>query len=286
MTLAKQWDRLKDNWLIIVLVLVLIAVLNVGSFTTSSFRGLGTQSMAEYDSAGGRTIAPVPGNPDFAPQEEVRFLTKSASLSTEVKRGLFPAAQTQLTNILSSTQSILLSENVQNQGSKEDAYLYGWYQIKVPVQSYDTAITQLKSIGDVQSFTESTDDITAEHVNLATTLAAERARLARYQEMYTQATRVEDKIQISDRIFSQEQQVKYLEEALTNTNQRVTYSTIQFSMTEKRSTYANIAFIKFSALARNFVESVNTLLSFLVSILPWALIAALAWLLYKRFHRT
>ena len=66
----------------------------------------------------------------------------------------------------------------------------------------------MKEIGEVTSFSENADDITEQFVDLETELVAEKERLARYKQMLSEATLVEDKIQLSDRIFNQERTIK------------------------------------------------------------------------------
>lgn len=291
MTLKKQWATVKENWLLIVLAVVLVAAMNLGSINTVSFQSIGKGGMdyatEEYSGAyPDMAMSPrVYYGDGFAPEVIKRVVTKTASLTTEVERGEFYAAEQRLKGILSSANTILLSENVQKQDTERREYLQGWYQIKVDVTQYDTVVAQLKTLGEVQNFNENTDDITGQYTNTVDQLATERARLARYQQMYTEATRVEDKININDRIFNQEMQIKYLEDQLTNLDQRVEYSTIHLTITEERSDYADIAFATFSGLVRDLVNSVNSILSLLFTLIPWLLLGAIGWLIYRKVRR-
>ncbi|PIO09047.1 hypothetical protein COT47_00120 [Candidatus Woesearchaeota archaeon CG08_land_8_20_14_0_20_43_7] len=53
-------------------------------------------------------------------------------------------------------------------------------------------------------------------------------------------------------------------------------------MTEERSNYANVAFVKFSALVRDLVSSVNGLLVFIFTVAPWAIVGLIGLVVYKK----
>ena len=116
-------------------------------------------------------------------------------------------------------------------------------------------------------------------------IETEKARLARYQTMYATATRVEDQINLNDRIFNQERRIKYLENSLANIDQRIDYSTVSFSLREKISEYANIALVKFSQLFRNLVSSTNSLFQLIFLVIPYAIAGGLLWGAYKFIRR-
>ncbi|HIH25132.1 TPA: DUF4349 domain-containing protein [Candidatus Woesearchaeota archaeon] len=291
MGFKEQLNKIKENWLLIAIVLLLLIVVTSGS----SVMRVGTSSMsksmeyagASYDSARYNSgyYPPTPSEGDFAPGEENRILTKSASLSAEITRGTFDTAATNLKGIIGSSKSIILSENVQKYGEPSKEYRQGSYQLKVPVEKYDTVIAQLKGLGEVKNFNENTQDITGEVLDLKTELAVEEARLVRYNKMLDDATIVQDKIQLSDKIFDQERRVAYLQEQTSQMGERVEYSTVSLYLNEKPSEYMNVALAKFSALWRTLVESVNTLFYVVFAVLPWAIAAGLVALVWKLFRR-
>lgn len=291
MTLKKQWATVKDNWLLIALFIVLIAALSTGGlFRTASlsFSGGSGYASEEYARSASADMAYMPpyyGDDGFAPGETERKRTVNAYLSTEIERGDFAAAEQQLKAVLASGDTVLLSENVQVLDADRKPYRRGEYRVKIATSDYARVIEQLKALGEVQSFSENTDDITGQYVDLEDRLATERSRLTRYQAMYAEAERVEDKINLNDRIFNQEMQIKYLEEQLATMDQRVEYSTLTVTLLEERSAYANIALAKLSELVRAFVGSINNLLVLVVSVLPWALLAGIGWLVYRRAQR-
>ena len=146
-------------------------------------------------------------------------------------------------------------------------------------------ISQVKGIGEVQSFNENDLDITGRYTNTQTELELAKEKLARYESMYAEAEEMKDKIDLNDRIFNQERRIKYLEDALENIVQKVDYSTIYFTMTEKQSEYIDVMFVKFSELIRNLVASFNSLVKWVFILIPWAVALLIIGFIWKRFKR-
>ena len=216
---------------------------------------------------------------------EERRITKSSSLSTEVEAGKFMDAESKLKSIVRSTSSYLLNENVNKYDSGWKSYYIGNYQIKVDSRKYNDIIAQLRNIGEVKSFNENAEDVTASYKNLEIELNAEKQKLLRYNKMYEEATLIADKIQLSDRIFEQERMIKYLEDSLKNINQRVDYSTIYVTLNEKQPKFANIKFVEFSELVRRLVASINSLLTLIFAAVPYAVAALVLWFAVRFFRK-
>lgn len=285
MTVKDQLSKLKDNWLLVVIVLIALVFMNFGSIGIGSFSSVRDMSFqkgaqeAAYSRGG--YYPPTPSYGDFAPEVTERKITKSASLSTEIETGTFKDAESKLKSIVRSTNSYLLNENVNKYESGWKTYYSGNYQIKVDSRKYNNVLEQLKNIGEVKSFNENADDITASYKNLEIEIAAEKQRLLRYNEMYKEATLIADKIQLSDKIFDQERTIKYLEDSLKNAGRQVDYSAIYVAISEKQSEYASIVFVKFSELVRRLVGSINSLLTLIFVVAPYAVAAAILWFVVR-----
>jgi len=304
MTLKKQIDTLKDNWLIIVLVVVLLGVFmyapgakigELGGYSPPSYSkqyaDYGYAEEAAYDSfyAGGArssmSYSYYPTSGDFAPEVEDRMLKKTASISTEVERGSFSEAESELKGIATASEAFILYENVNNQGPEGFKYKVGRYNIKVESSKYDAVVSQLKAIGEIQSFNENMKDVTGTYTNIQTELDAEKTRMQRYQQMFEEAKEVGDKIELSDRIFNQERTIKYLEERIANLGNEVSYSTISVTISEEQSKYVDVAIVGLFDLAYVFVESFNVLLESIVGILPWAVAVLIIWIVVKKLRK-
>jgi len=231
--------------------------------------------------AEGGVASSPPFNNDFAPEVEERKIIKSASISSEVDRGEFMEAEQDLKNIISATDSFILNENVNRYGPKNKKYFQGSYQLRIDSSKYESIISQLKNLGEVQHFSENTQDITGGYTNSEINLEIEKSRLERYRQMYEDAESIADKLQISDRIFNQERTVKYLEDSLKNFDQRIDYVTVYFTLTEEQSKFSNIAFLKLSEIVKRFIGNFNSLIYLIFSVIPWAIFALIVWFVWK-----
>ena len=226
-----------------------------------------------------------PGTGDFAPDIEKRILTKTTTMTSEVERGTFHTAAEQVKSLITTSGAYLLNENLNTFDVELKKYYQATYEIKVETSRYAAILTQLKQIGKIMAFHENTLDITGQRTNLQTQLETEQARLERYKQLYIEAQNVEDKINLNDRIFSQEQTIKYLQEALKNIDQRVDYSTLYLTLTEKRSEYADVTFVKLSGMVRSFIRSLNSVIWLAVVLIPWAVLYWIIRSFYKRSTR-
>ena len=293
MSFKDQLLKLKDNWLLIALVVVILGVFMFwGSGATSVMR-YGGGGYAESDmiasasmekSYYGGDYYPV-ATENFAPEVQDRLITKTASLTSEVKRGTFFESEAKLKAIVTSSDSYMLNENVNKYDYGSRTYYSGSYQIKIESSKYSSVMMQLKEIGEITYFNENSEDITGSYVDLQTELEAEKARLERYKQMYDEATEMSDKITLSDSIFNEERTIKYLEEQLANMDNRVSYSTVYVTINEKQSEYVNVIFVKFAELVRNIVNSINSMLNLLFIVLPWAAALAVILVLIRIFRK-
>jgi len=288
MGLKEQWTKIKENWLMIVLVLLILgAFLVVSKAVDSSFVG---KTSSDYGGVfmekalSGYDGVSYPGD-SFAPGVTERKLVKSANLNSEIKQGEFLTAETKLKAIVTSSGAYLLDENVQKYGEEDEVYHAGYYNLKVDTKKYAAVVSQLKEIGTIISFSENTQDVTGSYTNLKVELQAEQERLARYEQMFSEATDVSDKITLNDRIFDEQRTIKYLQERLQNIDTEVEYSSIYVSLQEKPSPYANVEVISFSALVMAFVGSLNGLFELLVVILPYGVAIVIILVVYKVARR-
>src|SRR3989344_2174909 len=244
MALKNQFQKLKENWLLLALVVVVLVVFS-GLNPTQTF----TNKIAmdeSVDLTASRSSSFVPYYDNFAPEAAQRFITKTSSLSTEIKRNTFQETDSKVKDLTKGFNAIIINENQNKNGEGKTSYLSSSYTMKVETSKYDSLVSQLKTIGEITYFNENSDDIT-------------------------------------DQIFEEERTIKYYEEALENVNNQVSYSTVYLTITEKRSDFANAAFIKFSQIVTSFVDSINSLINLIFVLIPWAIALLIIWLIYRKF---
>ena len=283
--IKKQLVKLKENWLLLVLLFVGLFLF---SGTSNLFTDMGLSEISYAKSNNGMMIESMAissGMPyydqGFAPEVSERKISSSLSLSTEVKRGTFSENEQRLKAVVVTSNSLIINENV----NTYDKTKSGNYQIKVTSDKADAVLNQLQKIGEVTSFYNNKQDITGSYTNNQIELESERARLKLYNEMFNEAENVNEKIQLTNLIFNQERTIKYLEDRLKNKDQQVDYTTISFSMSEKSSEWTNIALTSVGNLVRSLVESVNTLLHLIFVILPYAIVGLIGLFIWRKVKK-
>lgn len=283
-TIQNQIQTIKDNWLLLGVAVVLVMFLSGFSSGGSVYSGMAKLSsapMMEMAMDEGATFrgGGVYMDSDFAPEVEDRIITKYGYLTSEVRHGEFQSEHARAKSIISTADGFLLNENVNKHGEGIREYYTGYYQIKVETSKYSDVLSQLKAIGEVESFMETQDDITGQYTDTELELEVEKERLERYQAMYEAAELVEDKINLNDRIFNQERRIKYLEDALENMDKRVDYSTITFTLNEKQSDFAGLS--RLSDFVRSMVGSFNSMINLVFVLIPWALLLLILGFVYR-----
>lgn len=295
MAIKDQLSKLKDNWLLILIPLVLLFMFAggfswlpalIGGFAPSSYE---SAPSGDYGSSFGGIpdISAAPrassgsfGEPSTAAKD--RMIAKTAGMDANVERGAFPDAEAELNAIVESSGAYLLEQNVQTYDEGIAQYKVGRYRIKIDAAKYDEVIPRLKELGKLDSFTEDAEDVTQAYTDIGIELENEKKRLARYEALYNEATSTEDKISLSDRIINQEYRISYLEQSLKDVGEQVVYSTIDVTLREEQSGYAELSFVGLSDLVKAFVGSLSGVIYLLVLLLPWALgIWLVVWLVRK-----
>src|SRR3989344_9148190 len=115
MTIKEQVQRIKDNWLI-VLLLAVVLVLFMGLPAVETIQqGMFQTRGGDYaESAVGKMEIGMPSpmyyDNGFAPEVADRKITKTASMTTEVKRGTFQDAESKLKSLVKTADALLLNE--------------------------------------------------------------------------------------------------------------------------------------------------------------------------------
>ena len=183
MAIKDQLNKLKDNWLLIAIVLVVMVFMSGGNNVISNARYYAMDSYAggvaemAYDTME-KSAAYYPSYDEgFAPEVEERIVTKTSSMSTEIERGKYKSNEAVLRSIVSAADGFILNENVNQHDEGWKAYYSGYYTIKVPTEDYALVLSQLKEIGEVKSFNENAQDVTGRYTDLNTQLETEKARI-------------------------------------------------------------------------------------------------------------
>ena len=285
MEIKSQFEVIKKNWLIVVGLIVIILIL--GNFNISDISRQYSNSVSNvgfgmaYDE--GLAVAEYyPGQGrDFAPDVEDRIITKTASLSLEVERGDFEIIHGSLKNSISESDGIIINENVNSYGEGITKRKIGSYSLKIPVENYDSFILDIKDLGEIESFSENSEDITGDYINLEDRLELEKEKLVKYEKLFNSATSIDDKISLTDMIFNQERTIKYLEDAIENQDLRIEYISVYLTLSEEQSKFTNITIIGFGEIFRSLVNSLNQVITLIMWVIPWIILFFIGKYLFR-----
>ena len=180
MGVKNQFQKIKENWLVaVLLVILLIALVFVNSFAYffSPYSDLSLSSLSSsekyyddvaYDSYPSSSRYYPQGG--FAPEVEDRIITRAGSLVIGVSKGKYSETEAKLKDIVGNSNSIILNENVNENTNNKRSYMSGYYNIKVKTSQYDAVLNQLRKIGEVTSFRDNLRDETGSYYGIATEL--------------------------------------------------------------------------------------------------------------------
>ncbi|GEM_PF-651055 len=110
---------------------------------------------------------------------------------------------------------------------------YAYITVRIPAQSFDEALAQLQKLGRVRELSTSTDDVTAQIVDLRARLRHYRAVEERLLSFLDKADTVAAALAVQDRIDRTQLMVEEIEAQLKQLGETVAYSTLSISLSEK-----------------------------------------------------
>jgi hypothetical protein len=110
---------------------------------------------------------------------------------------------------------------------------YASLVVRVPAPLFDTAIKRFSKLGDVQSATTSSEDVTSQFVDLQARLRHYRAVERRLVGFLQQTTTVNQMLVVQDRIDKVQLTIEELSAQIKSMSETTTYGTLSVYVTEK-----------------------------------------------------
>ncbi len=161
--------------------------------------------------------------------------------------------------------------------------------IRVPPAQFQSLLNGLAGLGTVEEKKLSTDDITAEHADVAARLQAKRAVERQYTVLLAKAQKIKDILDIEEKLGSVREEIEATESRLRALNDEVAYSTITLTLYQTLPQAVPDAPVV--SLGSRTVEAFYGGWQFFISLLlgvlyvwPLALLAGLAGGLFWRRH--
>lgn len=229
-----------------------------------------------YDSAAGTDAGLSGTDADRLAPQDGRKIIYNASLEMETE-----AFETTRDKLLQAAESAgAWVENSSEGGSADSATRWVNYTFRVPADNYAAFLNDASAAGSVTYKSESTDDVTADYVDLEARLESLRTQEARLLELAGQAGDLADLLAIEEQLA----QVRYEIESYTG-QQRVydsllAYSTVDVNLNEVRvltpaaDNFGTRVAAAFKGSWQGFVSGVQGVVIGLIYLLPLLVVAA------------
>ncbi len=209
------------------------------------------------------------------PQDD-RKIIYNADLSLESKQ--FSAAQDALLQAAAKAGAYV--QNSDEGGSEESGSRWVNYTFRVPSSSYREFLSGAVQAGNVLNKSESTEDVTAEYVDVQARLESLEKQEARLLELAAKAETLEDLLAIENQLTD----VRYRIESYTGQKKvmdnLIAYSTVDVSLSEVQNlTPQSRSFTSrlgraFKGSWQNFMENLQDIIISLIYLLPTLVLLA------------
>lgn len=160
-------------------------------------------------------------------------------------------------------------------------YKYIYCEAKIPVESAESAASDLKSLGEVDNFSVSTENATNRVVDIKTRLEIKEKQLKKMQELLDQEQSVENVIQINNTIIQLQTEIEAIQKEQKELTKDVEYASFYLDISLNHNEVVDKphemitaqSFIKQLGLAlqNSFINFVNTCSSVFIWLVAHAL---------------
>jgi hypothetical protein len=244
--------------------------------------------------AGDAAAEPVEGEPvpDAVPvvERQGERIIKEGSMTVEVAEDGYQRAFQRVVSAATSLGGAVVSSTTR---TTDDGATSGTVTVRVPVASYEDLLASTGEIGTVRSQDITSQDVTAEFVDLEARLRHEQAQEAFYLGLLEEADGVQDAIAVQQQLAGIQERIEQLRGRLNVLDDRTSFSTLTVELVEP-DTASVLAGQEPGSLSiaayvdraeRAFVTVVGWLIVLAGATAPVLvplLIAALAWRLFRR----
>ena len=171
---------------------------------------------------------------------------------------------------------------------------YASLVVRVPEQLFETAIKRFSKLGDVQSVSTSSEDVTSQYVDLQARLRHYRAVERRLVGFLQETTTVNQMLAVQDRIDQVQLTIEELSAQLKSLRETTTYATLSVFVSEKDTTPAAIhASNTFGGTFWNSIDLLGhgarvtalVLTALLPFIVVFGAIGVVVWMVVRRLRR-
>lgn len=263
--------------------ITLVALILTALLTACGASSAGTTEMSAADAVQHESAAyPAEGNEDTGGDgEDGRLIIRSKVLRLEVQSTA--DAVTQIRDLARTHSGSVSDMQVATDGEDwlyhydeygnpvgDGSALRGWVTVRVPSDSYEDFIAAIAELGTVKYQSESTSDVTQEHVDLSARLENLRAQEARLRDFFDAAKDVKEMLAIEQELGRVRGDIESLDAQVTYLERQAAMATVSIELTEPR------AVVRPDGESWGFRDAITTGVRGAASVLTGALTAVLA----------
>ena len=287
--------------LALALVAVLLAGCGLGGWTWGvgdSGQSSGGAAVPTEDQASLPAVTTAPQAPQddtdrlIISTQTLRLEVDSTTDTVEQVRRLAGEHSATITNMQVATDSDEWLYRYDRDGmpAGDGAALRGWVTVRVPAADLDAFVADVSQLGTVVYQSESTDDVTQEHIDLTARLENLRAQEARLRELVAAATNVEEMLAVEKELWRIRGEIESLDAQVQYLERQAARATVTVELTEKQPVVrpggSSWGFVE--AITNGIQGAVGVLTStvtFLIASSPLWLTGLLVFFLVRRARR-
>ena len=229
------------------------------------------------------------GEYDFSSQAATmeRKMIYRGYMELEVEKGKFGEKFDEIANIAKVVGGFVSNTESSAYG---DQLAMGTITIRIPIESFDSVIEQIKKLGNVKNLNTNVQEVTQEYVDLESRLQHFQAQEEVLLKMMKESETVEDSISVHRELSRVQEQIEIIKGRLRWLDEQISLSTITVFVTEPsvKPQPEPITWEFLDALregARLFIRVINGTVIFIMAIFPIAVIVALVFLIVKYIRK-
>jgi hypothetical protein len=268
------------------LTLLLGAMAVVATACAQTQGTLGGGQAEEPGLAGAPQPAAVPDQPDGAALDLPALsptVIRTANLELEVPRGEFADALDRATAVAAAYQGFVVSSSVVGEEARSGSLV-----LRIPAERFDAALTDLRGLGEIREQRISTDDVGEEFIDLEARKRNLEAQERVMLDLMSEAQTIAATIQIQHELEDIQLEIERIEGRLRFLEDQTALGTISLHLVEEGEVPPQPAGMftrAWRAAVQGFVSIVAAVIVALGYLAPFALVGAIALLVWSRIRR-
>jgi hypothetical protein len=274
-------------WLLLGAVVVLgTACASQGASSPGAGVGGAPQEAPEGDALPGEALPGAPGGavpsieglPPLSPT-----VIRTANLEVQVDRDGLGGALDQATNVAVAYGGLVVSSAVQGEDSRTGSLV-----IRVPAQSFDAAMTDLRQLGRIEEERISSDEVGSEFVDLEARQRNLESQERQILQLMREASTISETIRVQQVLERIQLEIERIEGRLRYLEDQTALATISLHLVEEGAPVATSESViarAWDAAAEGFVMIIGALIVVLGYTAPFAIATGIVLLVYFRMRR-